>query len=170
MNFKCNGTTINLVEFDKAYPIGSIYMNLTNPDNPATYLGGGTWERFGQGRTLIGEGTGDDGTDSQTFTANSTGGEYKHYHAVQVGYMIMYGDVTNGDESKAIMVAKLDNNSGWAEAVLDTSYGTTTKFNTGTESSFKSDNIARARSSTGTTSKSSTMQPYITVYTWVRIA
>lgn len=105
-----------------------------------------------------------------SFTAASEGGKYKHYHAIQVGYTIMYGDVTNGDESKTIMVAKLADNSGWAEAVKDAGYGDTTKFNTSTEYSFKYGNIAQARSSTGTTSKSSAMQPYVTVYFWRRTA
>lgn len=153
---------------NKIYPVGAVYITYNNV-NPGTFLGG-TWERFGQGRTLIGEGTGNDGTDSQTFTANSTGGEYKHYHAVQVGYTIMYGAVTNGIETKAIMVAKLADDSGWAEAVNDTGYGTTQKINKSIEYGFKdiSNNYAGARSSTGTTSKSSTVQPYITVYFWKR--
>lgn len=68
-------TTINNT-IDAMFPIGSVYITTTNT-NPSTFLKG-TWEQFGQGRTLIGEGTGDDGTDTQTFTANSTGGEYKH--------------------------------------------------------------------------------------------
>lgn len=153
--------------FNKIYPVGAVYITYNNV-NPGTFLGG-TWERFGQGRTLIGEGTGDDGTDSQTFTANSTGGEYKHYHAVQVGYTIMYGAVTNGNETKAIMVAKLADDSGWAEAVNDTGYGTTKKINKSIESGFKDiSSYASARSSTGTTSNSSTVQPYITVYFWKR--
>ena len=150
------------------YPVGSVYITYNNV-NPGTFLGG-TWERFGQGRTLVGEGTGNDGSTSMSFTAASEGGNYKHYHAIQVGYTIMYGDVTNGDESKAIMVAKLADNSGWAEAVKDAGYGDTTKFNTGTEYSFKYGNTAQARSSTGTTSKSSSIQPYITVYFWRRTA
>ena len=61
---------------DAMFPIGAVYITTTNT-NPSTFLKG-TWEQFGQGRTLIGEGTGNDGTDSQTFTANSIGGEYKH--------------------------------------------------------------------------------------------
>ena len=150
------------------YPVGSVYITYNNV-NPGTFLGG-TWERFGQGRTLVGEGTGNDGSTSMSFTAGSEGGNYKHYHEIQVGYTIMYGDVTNGDESKAIMVAKLADNSGWAEAVKDAGYGDTTKFNTGTEYSFKYGNIAQARSSTGTTSKSNTIQPYITVHFWKRTA
>ena len=130
MNFKCNGTTVNLVEFDKAYPIGSIYMNATNPDNPATYLGGGTWEQFGQGRTLIGVGTGDDGTTSQTFTANSAGGKYNHsMFRDSIGY-IYYG-------------AKLNEN-GNQMGVHDHDKNMKTKI--------------------------PLLQPYITVYFWVRTA
>ena len=160
---------INLPKLlSKIYPVGAVYITYNN-NNPGKFLGG-TWVRFGEGRTLIGEGTGNDGSTSMSFTAASEGGNYKHYHAIQVGYTIMYGDVTNGDESKAIMVAKLADNSGWAEAVKDASYGDTTKFNTGTEYSFKYGNTAQARSSTGTTSKSSSIQPYITVYFWRRTA
>lgn len=68
-------TTINNT-VNSIYPVGSIYTSLTNT-NPGTFLKG-TWEQFAQGRTLIGEGTGNDGTNSQTFKINSTGGEYKH--------------------------------------------------------------------------------------------
>lgn len=58
------------------YPIGSVYISLTKT-NPGTYLKG-TWEQFGQGRTLIGVGAGNDGTNTQKFEVNTTGGEYKH--------------------------------------------------------------------------------------------
>lgn len=56
------------------YPVGAVYITYNNI-NPSTFLGG-TWERFGQGRTLIGEGTGSDGSTSMTFTANGEGGTY----------------------------------------------------------------------------------------------
>lgn len=55
-----------------AYPVGSIYMSV-NATNPSTILGGGTWERIAQGRTLIGEGTSD-----KAFSAGATGGESSH--------------------------------------------------------------------------------------------
>ena len=58
------------------YPIGSIYITYTN-QNPGNFLGG-TWEQFGQGRTLIGQGTGNDGSTSMSFTAGATIGKYKH--------------------------------------------------------------------------------------------
>lgn len=46
------------------YPVGSIYSNASSSTNPGTLLGFGTWAAFGQGRMLIGAGT---GTRAQTF-------------------------------------------------------------------------------------------------------
>jgi hypothetical protein len=75
-----NGSTVMYRDLAKIlsviYPVGAVYITYDN-NNPGNFLGG-TWEQFGQGRTLIGEGTGNDGSTSMTFTANNTGGEYKH--------------------------------------------------------------------------------------------
>ena len=77
------------------YPVGSVYITYNNV-NPGTFLGG-TWERFGQGRTLVGEGTGNDGSTSMSFTANSTGGEYIHsLLRDEIGY-IYYGALLNSN-------------------------------------------------------------------------
>ena len=59
-------------------PIGHVEATVDNV-NPGTRLGG-TWVQFGQGRCLIGVGTGNDGSASKTFTANSAGGKYNHTH------------------------------------------------------------------------------------------
>lgn len=61
---------------NKIFPVGAVYITYDN-NNPGNFLGG-TWERFGQGRTLVGEGTGNDGSTSMSFTTDSSGGEYKH--------------------------------------------------------------------------------------------
>lgn len=62
---------------DLIYPIGSIYMSVNDVD--PSVLFGGSWERIGQGRTLIGEGTGVDANNtSKTFTNAETNGEYTH--------------------------------------------------------------------------------------------
>lgn len=68
------------------YPVGAVYITYNNV-NPGTFLGG-TWERFGQGRTLIGEGTGNDGTSDKSFEAQSIGGEYntRHCHNTSFGW------------------------------------------------------------------------------------
>lgn len=75
--------------FDSIYPIGSVYISLTDT-NPGTYLKG-TWEQFAQGRTLVGVGEGSDGTNTQTFAVNDTGGEYKHLISKKELSLIDYG-------------------------------------------------------------------------------
>ena len=35
------------------YPVGSIYMNANNPNNPRSYMGFGEWRRFGEGKVLV---------------------------------------------------------------------------------------------------------------------
>lgn len=77
-------TTLNSI-----YPVGSVYISLTNT-NPGTYLKG-TWEQFAQGRTLIGVGSGSDGSNTQSFTVNDTGGEYKHMLSKKELSFIDYG-------------------------------------------------------------------------------
>lgn len=65
---KVNG----LSALDEKYPMGSIYITNDNK-NPSTTLGG-TWEAYGQGRTLIGMGS--NGTNNYQ-TVSSTGGNSK---------------------------------------------------------------------------------------------
>jgi hypothetical protein len=64
-----------------AFPVGSIYMNASNSDNPSTLLGFGTWVAFGAGRVIIGEGSDSDDQptpETVSFTAGEEGGEYNH--------------------------------------------------------------------------------------------
>lgn len=77
-------TTLNSI-----YPVGSVYISLTST-NPGTYLKG-TWEQFAQGRTLVGVGSGSDGSNTQTFGVNETGGEYKHLLTKKELSFIDYG-------------------------------------------------------------------------------
>lgn len=74
---------------DSIYPIGSVYISLTDK-NPGTYLKG-TWQQFAQGRTLVGVGSGSDGSNTQTFDVNDTGGEYKHLISKKELSIIDYG-------------------------------------------------------------------------------
>lgn len=60
-------------------PVGFVMMLTGTTDSPATLLGYGTWERIGQGRTIIGAGTGTDEKGvSRTFNDGQTVGEYDH--------------------------------------------------------------------------------------------
>lgn len=57
----------------KAYPIGSIYINV-NGIVPNISLGFGVWSAFGSGKVLVGIDT----TDADFDTAEKTGGEKTH--------------------------------------------------------------------------------------------
>lgn len=69
-------TSLTTSILDKAYPIGSLYIT-TTATNPTTYFGG-TWERYSEGRVLIGVGTAEDAENySNTISAGGTGGYWK---------------------------------------------------------------------------------------------
>lgn len=64
---------------EAVYPVGSVYVSLTNSSNPADILGFGTWAALPAGYGLVAQGTAtaEDGS-TLTFTAGSKTGEFKH--------------------------------------------------------------------------------------------
>lgn len=64
---------------ETVYPVGSVYVSLTNSSNPADILGFGTWEALPAGYGLVAQGTAtaEDGS-TLTFTAGEKSGEFKH--------------------------------------------------------------------------------------------
>ncbi|MFR1777216.1 MAG: phage baseplate protein [Clostridia bacterium] len=60
------------------YPVGKIIIS-TEDVNPKTYLGFGTWEKWGQGRVPVGVNS----EDKDFNTAEKTGGEKEHTLTVQ---------------------------------------------------------------------------------------
>ena len=52
VNSITTSTQNNNIDFDQIYPVGSIYFSVNNV-NPGT-LFGGVWERFANGRVLVG--------------------------------------------------------------------------------------------------------------------
>lgn len=63
-----NWTAWTVQGLDSFYPVGSIYQS-TSSVNPTTFMGG-TWERFGNGRVLVGV----DENDADFNTSGKTGG------------------------------------------------------------------------------------------------
>lgn len=64
-------------------PIGSLYFNAGVSTNPATLLGYGTWAAFGQGRVIMGVGSGTDSRgETLAFSGGDTGGEYRHVQTI----------------------------------------------------------------------------------------
>jgi len=134
------------------YPVGSVYITYNNV-NPGTFLGG-TWERFGQGRTLVGEGTGSDGSTSMSFTPNSSDGKYKntHYHVTSFGW--------DGDYFYAGRPDGAANNAYDRTSIIPNGYGIQT-------SSFISSQVRLNWTDNRTIDN---VQPYIVVFFWKRTA
>lgn len=66
------GNKLNISDLlDKIYPVGSVYIS-TVSTNPNAFIGG-TWIKFAEGKTLIG-----DSTSDRDFFAGNTGGEKEH--------------------------------------------------------------------------------------------
>ena len=135
---------------DKTYPVGSIYITIDSK-NPSETLGG-TWESYGQGRTLMGAGTGTDtNSESKTFEVNATGGEYNH----------------------TLTVAEMPSHNH----AISIGSGTT-KIGTGANFSFFtnwSSNITYSSLSFNSNDKGGSkahnnIQPYIVTYMWKRIS
>lgn len=136
---------------NKIFPVGAVYITY-DKKNPGTFLGG-TWEQFGQGRTLVGEGTGNDGSTSMSFTSNSTGGEY--YHTLSFSEMPAHGhEIGIWGTSGAL---KTD---AWEFMTIQGSYYSDNK-------SHNVNSIHTNASGSGT--PHANIQPYLVVFFWRRI-
>lgn len=82
-------TNIRIIDvgslLESVYPVGSVYMNAHNTNNPRDYMGFGTWVAYAKGQSIVGW---DDGSDEHFSTYTGTcgtvkapggsGGEVKH--------------------------------------------------------------------------------------------
>lgn len=66
------------------YPVGSVYVSITDSRNPTDILGFGTWEAMPAGYGLVAQGTAtaEDGS-TLTFTAGQKSGEFRHRSTVE---------------------------------------------------------------------------------------
>ena len=87
---KINGTWTSwkAPALDQYYPVGAIFQSTVNTD-PSTLMGG-TWERFGNGRTLVGVNE----ADSDFNTPNKTGGSKTTTNLMLQG--TAYGGLSGG--------------------------------------------------------------------------
>lgn len=162
-----------------AYPVGSIYMSMSST-TPAE-LFGGTWEQIAQGRCLIGAGTGTDSrSESKTFTAGATGGEYNH--VLTVGELAAHnhsassssksltgnfngrGFIRDGQGSGNGILALGTYGSYAVADSLDSYYSNSSLYINATHSHTITIN------STGSDTAHNNIQPYLAVYYWKRTA
>lgn len=137
---------------NKIFPVGAVYITYDN-NNPGNFLGG-TWERFGQGRTLVGEGTGNDGSTSMSFTSNSTGGEY--YHTLLFSEMPAHGHEIGIWGTSGTLKTY-----AWEFMTIQGSHYSDNK-------SHNVNSIHTNASGSGT--PHANIQPYVTTYFWKRIS
>ncbi|MFA9493188.1 DUF859 family phage minor structural protein [Streptococcus sp. E17BB] len=126
---------------DQLYPVGSIYQS-TNSTNPSTFMGG-TWERFGQGRVLVGVNE----SDSDFNAPNKTGGAKTHTLTVDEMPSHSHGQYVSANSGNQAI------RRDW------TSDGGSTAYPQGVNTG-----------NTGGNQPHNNLQPFITVYMWRRIA
>ena len=140
-----------------AYPVGSVYISLESTNPGEKY--GGTWERYANGKTLVGVSE----TETEFATVNKTGGEKthtltisempSHSHRGKIGYnQSGYGYTTALWEMYVNTISSPISNSG-----------------SSTLSDINTHNIAPT-GNTGESKSHNNLQPYITVYMWKRTA
>ncbi|MGX7244754.1 phage baseplate protein [Enterococcus quebecensis] len=128
------------------YPVGSVFQSVNDSD-PST-LFGGTWERI-KGKVLVGVDEGD-----SDFTAGKIGGKKEHIHGLSQGYaqLQISGSVLANNSIGEIPAYK-----GTTKAVDFKALANNEEFKLGTRLA-------------GYTDLANNLQPYKTVYIWVRIA
>lgn len=131
------------IAVDGAYPVGSIYTSttLSTASAVADALGGGTWVAFGAGRTLIGV----DSSDNDFKVPNAMGGEKTH--TLTIDEMPEHRHPT----------IPYSNSSGTLSARHTTAWN-------------KTDTAVGETGIAGNSQPHNNLQPYITVYRWLRTA
>ena len=143
--------------FLASHPIGSLFET-TISTNPGT-LYGGTWAAWGGGRVPVGVNT----ADSDFNTVEKTGGKKTERHEFKVGYKGYFG-ATVGDDENMVQAYRYSTSSYGTYAYEGS---TQAGVNAGIQASTNTRDVAQA-SSTGDTSETSIVQPYITCYIWKR--
>ena len=138
---------------DVFYPVGTYYGNDTDPTNPATLFGFGTWVRV-EGRALMGC----DGTGAGTFgTPGAQGGNLTHTHTAQ-------GTALTVDQIPAHSHSILMYESG------DQRNNRPADGNGYTENVATTESTGGGQTHTHTIQSASSLPPYRVAYLWRRTA
>jgi hypothetical protein len=123
----------------RTYPVGEI-LTTRRTGNPSTWLGFGTWTRYGQGRVLVGY----DEADASFNALDKTGGAKTHVLTVAEipahNHNLLYGT--------GVSTPSIDRGSSGSSTAIDST----------------------AIANTGGGQAHNNLQPYITVFMWQRTA
>lgn len=153
--------------FDSIYPVGSIYENAINPNNPATYMGFGSWKLFGKGRVLVG--WNDDVTDPNFALNNNdldSSGNPSHTAGGTVGTTSVTLENANLPATKTDERVLIEDENG-SVIIGGCQYDPD---ETGPIYTKYREDYATTNSSHTPPANISNIQPSITVYRWIRIA
>lgn len=142
------GTIDNQSIMNFIYPVGSIYMSVNNADPNVIF--GGVWERFANGRCLVGVDT----TQTEFDTSQKAGGSkdfQEHYHDIR----------WNKSDGDGVTISV----TGTGQKALDISSWSWNYNRKNVRGS--GSNLYTSKEGTGT---SGNLQPYITCYIWKRTA
>ena len=143
--------------FLASHPVGSLFETTVSTNPGALY--GGTWAAWGGGRVPVGVNT----ADSDFNTVEKTGGKKTERHEFKIGYKGYYGTAVGSDDNM-IQAYKYSTSSYGTYAYEGSAQA---GVNAGIQASANTRDVAQA-SSTGDTSATSIVQPYITCYIWKR--
>lgn len=145
------------ITFNDIYPVGSIYLSV-NGTNPTNYFGG-TWNLFGEGRTLVCVSS----NEGEFNTVEKTGGE--KYHTLSQNEMPNHSHGMDAHRHLTYKTYKIKYTKGTLNAAFtgDSVDGLSGSTN---YSDYASSNI----SATGGGQAHNNMMPYITCYIWKRVA
>lgn len=165
--FKINGKS----PLELAYPVGSVYMTTTdNTPSHDNLLGFGEWERFGEGRVLVGDDPDDSDFDASN---NSEGGEKEveltgsempeHTHE-----SIITGSSSNHRHGYTEITARTSKTNGFAGNYALLASARRTVYTSGpvSDSGEHSHNITTQE--TGFNEPHNNLQPYVVVHMWKR--
>ena len=178
----------HVARFDQIYPVGSVYINASNSNNPSTYLGVGTWTRIGAGKVMVGQ----DPSDTDFNQTSDAGGNKtatlnianlaQHTHTVDPDNTSLSLSVTQNNagnhnhsytapgstsvDAGADATDGTNNSTGGQNTNVATGDGGNHNHGVGVSGSV---DIAQFNSGqTGSGNSFSILQPYIVVYMWVR--
>ena len=143
--------------FLASHPVGSLFETTVSTNPGALY--GGTWAAWGGGRVPVGVNT----ADNDFNTVEKTGGKKTERHEFKIGYKGYYGTAVGSDDN--MIQAYKYSTSSYGTYAYEGS--TQASVNAGIQASTNTLDVAQA-SSTGDTSETSIVQPYITCYIWKR--
>lgn len=131
-----------LALLESVYPVGTIYENGTVDTNPAELFGFGTWEPFGQGRVTVGV----DPAQAEFNTLGKTGGEKTH----------------------TLTLAEIPSHQHGFKHTP--SQYTETGSNELSGGGRNGETVQKYTDYQGSGQAHNNLQPYITVYRWIRVA